>query len=85
MFPFSTSAEPGTHKKAEWFPPLISVLVNQANRVSRPEQRGIMGDNWGRNLNGGTAKPQGDAGAPDVRNTSAQKFSLLKRDAEFFF
>lgn len=84
MFPFSTSAEPGTHKKAERFPPLISVLVNQANGVSRPEERGIMGDNWGPSLSGGTAEPRGDAGPPDVRETSAQGTFFVKERCRVF-
>lgn len=55
---------------------LISVLVNQANGVSRPEQRGIMGDNWGPSLDG----------APRRRRTAwgALEFSLFQKDVEVF-
>lgn len=43
-----------------------------------------MGDNWGPSLSGGPAEARGDAGPPDVRDTSAQELSLLKRDVDFF-
>lgn len=44
-----------------------------------------MGDNWGPSLSGGTAEPRGDAGPPDVRETSAQELFFVKeRDVEFF-
>lgn len=44
-----------------------------------------MGDNWGPSLSGGPAEPRGDAGPPDVRDTSAQELSLLIERCRVFF